>query len=163
MTSGVVFVFSPALFPRSTMENYFVFAHGTILEVKSRKGEVIFRVKDEKGEWEGYLEEKNAQTLVEGQVVRAYGTISPQPDGKNVLACKWIKHVNGEEKEFCEKKTLEEWENVVREHSTLNGLKPFERPTPKIVNIEHETLNVTKDEPQEFISAAEIKVEREYL
>src|ERR1051325_1292752 len=101
MTSGVLFVFSPALYPGSMLENQIVFGHGTIQELKMRNGEMGFRVKDEKGEWEGFIEERNAPALNVGESVRVYGIVSAQPDGRNVLACKWIKSVGAEEMQFC--------------------------------------------------------------
>lgn len=163
MTSGVQFVFSPALYPRSTLENKMVFAHGNVNEVKTRNGEVVLRVKDEKGEWEGFMEERNAPALNTGMVVRAYGIISAQPDGRNVLACKWIRTVDEAESEFCARQTREEWARIMEEHAELRELKPFVRPAPKLVKTELNVVQTRENEPNEFISAAEIKVEREYL
>lgn len=163
MTSGVQFVFSPALFPRSTMENKMVFCHGTIVEWKTRNGEITFRVKDEKGEWEGFIEGRKTRELVENTDMRAYGMISPQPDGRNVLACAWVKNIHAEEKQFCEKKTRETWEKLTREHVELAAITPFVRPLPKLVKVEEKIPPKTETANVEFISAAEINVEREYL
>ncbi len=163
MTSGVQFVFSPALYPRSTLENKIVFTHGNIQETKMRNGELVVRVKDEKGEWEGFIEERNAPALSEGQVVRAYGIISAQPDGRNVLACKWIKIIGEEESVFCTRKTNETWKKMISEHAELAELKPHVLPPPKLVKMEHPIAKPAENHPSEFISAAEIKVEREYL
>lgn len=163
MTTGVRFVFSPALYPRSTMENKMVFVHGNVNEAKIRNGELVVRVKDEKGEWEGFMEERNAPALSEGLFVRAYGIISAQPDGRNVLACKWIRTMDEQEREFCVKQTNVEWTRLTEEHAELNELKPFVRPEPKLVKTEQKVTQTRENEPNEFISAAEIKVEREYL
>ncbi len=163
MTSGVRFVFSPALYPRSTIENKMVFAHGKLMELKTRNGEISLRVKDEKGEWEGFIEERNAPVLSENMNVRAYGIISAQPDGRNVLACKWIRMIDELEKEFCVRQTSIEWERLTQEHAGLNELKPFVRPEPKLVKTEIKTVKPAENTPNEFISAAEINVEREYL
>lgn len=163
MTTGVRFVFSPALYPRSTMENKMVFVHGNVNEAKIRNGELVVRVKDEKGEWEGFMEERNAPALSEGMIVRAYGIISAQPDGRNVLACKWIRTMDEQEREFCVRQTNSEWERLTQEHAELNELKAFVRPEPKLVKTEQKVTQTRENEPNEFISAAEIKVEREYL
>lgn len=163
MSSGVIFIFSPALYPGSPLENKLVFAHGEIIHVKARNGEIDFRIKDEKGEWEGFIEERNAPALNAGEIVRVYGIISAQPDGRNVLACKWMKTIQEEEKQFCARKTTEEWTRVVGEHAQLNGLKPYEFPQPKIVKVEQKVVQKRESDENEFISAAEIKVEREYL
>ncbi len=163
MTTGVLFIFSPALYPRSTLENKMVFTHGAVQELKMRNGEVVVRVKDEKGEWEGFIEEKNAPAMSEGLMVRAYGIISAQPDGRNVLACKWIKMIHDEEQQFCTRKTNETWEKLTNEHAELAELKPFVLPQPKLVKTEHTIAKPIENASAEFISAAEIKVEREYL
>jgi hypothetical protein len=163
MTQGVQFVFSPATFPRSTMENKMVFCHGTIIEWKTRNGEVTFRVKDEKGEWEGFIEERKTLELSENTNVRAYGMISPQPDGRNVLACAWVKVISDEEKQFCERKTRETWEKLTQENVKLLELTPFVRPPPKLVKVEEKIPLKTGTTNVDFISAAEINVEREYL
>ena len=61
------------------------FTHGAVQNSKWN-GEVVVRVKDEKGEWEGFTEEKNAPAMSEGLMV-CVRIISAQPDGRNVLAC----------------------------------------------------------------------------
>ncbi len=162
MHTGVTFVYSPALYPQSPLENKDVFTHGVLAETKTRNGERIIKVKDEKGEWEGFAEETKIENAQVGERVRAYGTILAQPDGKLALSIRWAKKVGEEEYAFCQKETHNEWNNLVQQHATLNVLIPYKAPAPKIIS---HTLNSipAKAEPSEFISAAEFKVEREYL
>lgn len=163
MSTGIIFTFAPATFPRTPLENKMVFMHGSIKESKTRMNEIVFRAMDEKGEWEGYAEEKNSPALENGITVRALGIITSQPDGRNVLACKWIKIVEPDENEFAERQTRKDWEKMCTEHATLNELKPFEMPKPKMVKTEEKIIQPQENKENEFISAAEIKVEREYL
>ena len=163
MSTGILFAFAPATFPRTPLENKMVFMHGIIRENKTRMNEIVFRVGDEKGEWEGYAEEKNSPALNTGATIRALGIITSQPDGRNVLACKWVKIVEADENEFAERQTRKEWEKLCTEHALLNELKPFEMPKPKMVKMEEKIIKTHDSKENEFISAAEIKVEREYL
>jgi hypothetical protein len=163
MTNSISFVFSPALYPNTPLAGSNVFTHGSVVEIKTRNGELVVRVKDEKGEWEGYAEEKNTPTINTGMNVRAYGTINPQPDGRNMLACAWIKEVSNEEKEYCERKTRTTWETLTQTHAALSTINPFVRPAPQLVKTETTIVTDAQPKENEFISAAEIKVEREYL
>lgn len=163
MSTGILFAFAPATFPRTPLENRMVFMHGSIKESKTRMNEIVFRATDEKGEWEGYAEQKNAPTLESGITVRALGIITAQPDGRNVLACKWVKIVEADESEFAKRLTRKDWEKQCGDHPTLNELKPFEMPKPKMVKTEEKIIQPKENPENEFISAAEIKVEREYL
>ncbi|MBM3282282.1 MAG: hypothetical protein FJY86_03000 [Candidatus Diapherotrites archaeon] len=162
MNNPTLFVFSPALYPNTPLSGKNVFTHGNIIETKNRNGELVVRVKDEKGEWEGYAEEKKTPMLNVGTHVRAYGSINAQPDGRNMLACTWIKEISTEEKEYCERKTRHEWGALTQTNATLSTIQPHIMPAPKLVKTE--TI-VTHAQPKEneFISAAEFKVEREYL
>ncbi len=163
MSTGVIFVYAPALYPDAKLSQKNVFTHGKIIEIKERPGETIVRVNDEKGEWEGYLDTQKKITLSEGMNIRAYGTISTQPDGRNMLACAWIKPTEHEENEFCQRKTRETWEKITQENPRINDAKPFVRPTPVLVKTETPIQSPAKTTANEFISAAEIKVEHEYL
>ena len=162
MTPGVQFVFSFATYAQTPLVNRRVFLHGEIIHGKHRNGEMVIEVKDEKGIWEGFAEEKKGESFTEGQKVRAYGVILSQPDEKNTLSCQWIKTIETEEWEYCVRQTRKEWEVLLQTHPELETLKPFELPKPKIVKMNTQTVPKTT-EPNEFISAAEIKVEREYL
>ncbi len=163
MNNPTIFVFSPALYPNTPLTGKNVFTHGNITEIKNRNGEIVVRVKDEKGEWEGYAEEKKTQTFNVGNSVRAYGSINAQPDGRNMLSCTWIKEISTEEKEFCERKTREMWEKLTQTHSTLSTIQPHTMPAPKLVKTETTIVTHAQPKENEFISAAEFKVEREYL
>lgn len=163
MSTGIIFVYAPATFPNTPLENRMAFMHGTIRESKTRMNEIVFRVQDTKGEWEGYAEEKNTPMLNTGTTIRALGIITSQPDGRNVLACKWVKIIEKEENEFAERYTQKDWEKLSQEHAILNELKPHEMPKPKMVKTEEKIIKTMQKDENEFISAAEIKVEREYL
>ncbi len=161
---GVQFVFSPALYPQTPLSNHTVFLHGEIVEVKQRNQELTFRIKDEKGEWEAYGE-GDPRTFNVGEKVRAYGLIVPQPDGKMMLAAKWVKKIETEEWEYCIRSTQKEWTPLLETNQSISTLKPFELPKPRpgiVQSIQTETKSPPKDD-EDFISAHQIKVEKEYL
>jgi hypothetical protein len=162
---SVRFTFSPALYPQTPFVNHSVFLHGEIVEIKTRQNEQIVRAKDEKGEWNAYAESTIA-LFEKGNLVRAYGIIVSQPDGNTMLAAKWIKKIEKEEYEYCQRETGVEWEKMEKENPSLKGLKPF---VPK-KNIEKnpptQAENTSKVHPEtdsDFIPAAQLKIEREYL
>lgn len=162
--SGVQFVFAPALFPQSPLSNHTVFLHGEIVEVKQRNMELTFRVKDEKGEWEAYGE-GSPTAYQTGEKVRGYGLIVPQPDGKMMLAAKWIKKVGNEEYDYCIRHAQQEWTSILEKNPSILTLKPFELPkskTPMVSSSSRETKSASPDD-SDFISASQLNVEREYL
>lgn len=161
---GVQFVFSPALYPQTPLSNHTAFAHGNVLETKQRNGELVIRVKDEKGEWEAYGE-GNATDFQIGETVRAYGLIVPQPDGKMMLAAKWIKKTNPDEHAYCIRHAQKEWNTIIEKNPSISTLKPFELPKPKPGQIQtplKETKSPPKDD-EDFVSAHQLNVEKEYL
>ncbi len=161
---GVQFVFSPALYPQTPLSNHTVFLHGEIVEVKQRNQELTFRVKDAKGEWEAYAE-GDPRTFTTGEKVRAYGLIVPQPDGKMMLAAKWVKKIEADEWEYGIRSTEKEWAPLLENNPILSTLKPFELPKPRLglVNVlQNKTKTPPKDD-DDFVSAHQIKVEKEYL
>lgn len=156
------FVYAPALYPSSPLEGEDVFLHGECVETKTRNGELVVRARDEKGEWEAYGE--HAVGVTKGTPLRAYGTIAAQPDGRMMLAAKWIKPVEQDEMEYCKKKTHQEWTHLIEAKPELSTLAPFVPPKPVTKTLQVETTppkNAQND--TDFVSASEIKIEREYL
>lgn len=161
-----LFVFAPALFPNTPLINRTVFVHGILTDVKIKPSEVILKGKDEKGEWSAYVEQY-AERFEVGQKVRAYGLIVPQPDGNVSLAAKWAKQIEEGEYTQCVSHTTQGWEALRKEHPTLETLKPFiPAPTKILTTIPASAVSTPKTSPSEdpdFVSAAQFKVEREYL
>lgn len=163
---STLFVFSPALYPHTPLINRTVFVHGTLTDVKIKPNEVILKGKDEKGEWSAYVEQY-AERFEVGQKVRAYGLIVPQPDGSVSLAAKWAKRIEDEEHGFCLHHTTQGWNGLRSEHPTIDTLKPFVPTASKIltqpVQATIQKPKTSAPEESDFVSAAQFKVEREYL
>jgi hypothetical protein len=160
-----LFVFAPALFPNTPLINRPVFVHGILTDVKIKPSEVILKGKDEKGEWSAYVEQY-AERFEIGQWVRAYGLIVPQPDGNVSLAAKWAKRIEKEEYDYCTTQTMQGWEALRKEYRSMDTLQPFipaptKTLTPQTIPAP-KTQNRSSDDP-DFVSAAQFKVEREYL
>lgn len=137
--------------------------HGEIKEVKRRNGEVILRCADEKGEWEAYLEFSFQFNLEIGQKVRGFGIIENQPDGKVVLAARWVKKTDENELAFCVHETQKNWETVCRAHPGVGELKPYVQPISKPMPIPAFTGATQAPESNEFVPASELKIERDFV
>ncbi len=161
-----LFVFAPALYPNTPLINRTVFVHGTLTDVKIKPSEVILKGKDEKGEWSAYVEQY-AERFEVGQHVRAYGLIVPQPDGNVSLAAKWAKRIEKEEYTHCTTQTTQGWEAMRKEHPRIDALQPYiPAPTKILTTPPSPSVSKPKTSPSDdpdFVSAAQFKVEREYL
>lgn len=163
-SNPVRFVFAPALFPKTSLEGQLVFVHGKISEDKQRNGETVVKARDEKGEWEAYLEMQSNLTLEKEQKIRACGTITRQPDEKHVLAAKWIKKIDEKEYDYCMRSTQKEWEKIIQEHPSLNQLKPNQPIQSKPFHQTESKKTIPKKEEESgFVSAHQIKIDREYV
>lgn len=153
------FIYSPATYPRSPLAGEWVFILGKLEEKQTNGNEIRLRVRDEKGIWEGYGFALSPE-LETGKKVRGYGQLKAQPDGNMQVALQWAKEINEEEMLFCEKQTQLEWEKMVVEYSVLPLLTPFE---PKLTATIQKPLSTKPPQSEEFISANELQIERDYV
>lgn len=155
-----LFVFAPSTYASTPLHGKWAFMHGTLKQTTQQGNEHRVWVEDAKGQWEGYLYALS-QPLNEGQTVRGYGQLKVQPDGSCKIALQWIKSIQENEKQYIEKQTHAQWQQLVQEFPQLPLLQPF---TQKPILVQEKTTPKTPlPQQEEFIPASELHVEQDYV